>query len=250
MTANSNAAVITEAPAPEREDARLAGLEARYDGLEGVDLLAPLIKEEFAGRIALVSSFGTESAVLVALAAEADPSIPIIFLDTGKLFGETLRYRDQLAKLLGLRDVRTVEPLANDLAAGDPGGVLWKADPDACCRLRKALPLQRALAGFEAWITGRKRFQSGTRARLATFEGDAGRIKVNPLAGWDRNRIEAEFERRALPRHPLEADGFPSIGCMPCTDRVAPGGDARSGRWAGRAKTECGIHSYGNGLGI
>ncbi|HSK40673.1 MAG TPA: phosphoadenosine phosphosulfate reductase family protein, partial [Arenibaculum sp.] len=151
MTPNSDAAVITEARAPRREDERLVELEARYDGLEGVDLLAPLIGGEFAGRIALVSSFGTESAVLVALAAEADPSIPIIFLDTGKLFGETLRYRDELTKLLGLRDVRTIEPAANDLAAGDPDGVLWQSNPDACCHLRKALPLQRALDGFEAW---------------------------------------------------------------------------------------------------
>lgn len=221
-----------------------AELRSRYEGLEGVGLLEPLLRDGAAGRIALVSSFGAESAVLLALAAEADPSVPVIFLDTGKLFGETLRYRDRLVRLLGLTDIRTVEPDPADLRGGDPDGVLWASNPDACCHLRKTVPLDRALSGFDAWITGRKRFQSTTRAAIPLFEAASdGRIKVNPLAGWTRSRIDEEFLRRGLPRHPLEADGYLSIGCMPCTDRVAPGADPRSGRWAGRAKTECGIHA-------
>lgn len=225
-------------------EALAAELRSRYEGLDGVALLEPLLRDGAAGRIALVSSFGAESAVLLALAAEADPSVPVVFLDTGKLFGETLRYRDKLARLLGLSDLRTVEPEPAELKAADPDGVLWLSDPDSCCRLRKTVPLERALSGFDAWITGRKRFQSSTRAAIPVFEASPdGRIKVNPLAGWTRTRIEEEFLRRGLPRHPLEADGFLSIGCMPCTDRVAPGADPRSGRWAGRGKTECGIHT-------
>ncbi|EWY42569.1 phosphoadenosine phosphosulfate reductase [Skermanella stibiiresistens SB22] len=221
----------------------LDALRERYAGLSGADLLRPLMTTEFRGRVALVSSFGTEAAVLLALAAEVDPGIPVIFLDTGKLFGETLRYRDTLIKRLGLTDVRTIEPDAVELKAADPEGLLWQTQPDACCHVRKTVPLNRALAGFDAWITGRKRFQATTRAALADIELDVdGRHKINPLASWTPEMIKAEFERRDLPRHPLEADGFLSIGCMPCTDRVAPGEDARSGRWAGLGKTECGIH--------
>jgi phosphoadenosine phosphosulfate reductase len=220
-----------------------SALQARYDGLSGSDLLRPIMEREFHRKIALVSSFGTEAAVLLALAAEIDPGIPVIFLDTGKLFGETFRYRDTLIKQLGLTDVRTVEPDPVELKSADPEGLLWQSRPDACCHVRKTIPLERALKGFDAWITGRKRFQASTRAALSGIELDVdGKVKVNPLASWSRDRIEAEFEKRGLPRHPLEADGFLSIGCMPCTDRVAPGQDPRSGRWAGLNKTECGIH--------
>lgn len=221
----------------------LEALQRRYGGLSGSELLRPLVRDEFRGRIALVSSFGAEAAVLLAMAAEVDPGIPVIFLDTGKLFGETLRYRDTLIKRLGLTDVRTIEPDPAELKAADPEGLLWQSSPDACCHVRKTIPLDRALRGFDAWITGRKRFQASTRAALDSVEqDDDGRFKVNPLATWSRDRIQAEFDRRDLPRHPLEADGFLSIGCMPCTDRVAPGQDPRSGRWAGLNKTECGIH--------
>jgi phosphoadenosine phosphosulfate reductase len=226
-----------------QQNKALTALQSRYDGLSGADLLRPLMEREFHKRIALVSSFGTEAAVLLALAADVDPGIPVIFLDTGKLFGETLRYRDTLIKRLGLTDVRTIEPDSVELKKADPEGLLWQTSPDACCRVRKAIPLERAIGGFDAWISGRKRYQAITRAAIPALELDTdGRIKINPLADWSRDRIEAEFERRGLPHHPLEADGFLSIGCMPCTDRVAPGQDPRSGRWAGLNKTECGIH--------
>jgi phosphoadenosine phosphosulfate reductase len=166
----------------------------------------------------------------------------VIFLDTGKLFGETLRYRDELVRRLGLVDVRSVRPDPARLTAEDPDGTLWRADPDRCCALRKVEPLERALAGFEAWINGRKRSHGGARSALPVIEAAGGRIKVNPLASWGAGEIGAYFTAHELPRHPLEADGFRSVGCMPCSDRAQPDEDARAGRWRGRGKTECGIH--------
>ena len=221
---------------------RVAALKARYGTLEGRALIEVAVNQEFPGSIALVSSFGTEAAVLLALAAEVDPSLPVIFLDTGKHFGETLRYRDALAARLGLSDVRTVTPEAAALAREDGNDFLFARDPDRCCHLRKVLPLKRALAGFEAWITGRKAFQAATRAGLPLFESDGPRIKVNPLRHWRPAWIADHFARHGLPPHPLEADGFRSIGCFSCTARSVPGAGARAGRWPGIAKTECGIH--------
>ncbi len=195
-----------------------------------------------AGRIAVVSSFGAESAVLLALVAEIDPTTPVLFVDTGQHFPETLAYRDTLAWHLGLSDLRSPSLTPAEQAAHDPDGELWAFDPEACCRLRKVAPLDRALAPFEAWITGRKRHQAFTRTALPVHERVDGRVKVNPLAAWTPAQIMAEFERRALPRHPLAENGYLSIGCAPCTRAVAAGEDPRAGRWAGMAKVECGIH--------
>ena len=222
--------------------ARLETFVGRYGKLDGEALLRSFIERGFPGRIALVSSFGAESAVLLHMVAESDPDLPVIFLDTGKLFGETLRYRDRLATRLGLTDLRIIKPEPAALAAADPGEVLWDSDPDACCALRKVAPLTRALAGFDAWISGRKRFHGALRTFLPVIELSGDKIKLNPLARWSKVRMEEEFARHDLARHPLEADGFLSIGCMPCTRRVAPGANHRDGRWAGREKTECGIH--------
>jgi len=221
---------------------RAQDLNTRYGHLEGSALLRVLLVEELRGRVALVSSFGAESAVLLAMVAEIDPATPVIFLDTGKLFGETLSYRDRLIKKLGLSNVQTVRPDQARELREDKAGVLWRDNPDACCALRKVEPLERALKPYIGWITGRKRFQSSSRAALPTIETEDGRLKINPLANWSAKDLEAEFKRRDLPRHPLVADGFLSIGCMPCTQRVTAGADARSGRWAGLDKTECGIH--------
>mgnify|MGYP001805867077 CR=1 FL=1 len=224
-------------------ESRAQSLAVRYAGREGAALLDPLIHEEFPGTIALVSSFGTESAVLVALVAEVEPELPVLFLDTGKLFGETLRYRDKLVKLLGLRNVQTLEPAPEALERLDPDGLLWQRDVEACCGVRKVAPLDHALERYDAWISGRKRFQADTRAAIPVIEAsEEGHVKINPLAAWSRERLEEEFQRRGLPRHPLEADGYPSVGCYTCSTRVEPGADPRSGRWAGMAKTECGIH--------
>lgn len=218
-------------------------LALRYRDADTRALLEAVICREFPGRIALVSSFGAEAAVLLHMVAGIDPATPVIFINTGKLFGETLRYRDRLAAQLALTDVRTIDPDARRVETLDADGVLWYGNPDMCCFVRRVEPLQRALAGFDAWISGRKAIHGGLRAGLSRIEvADDGRIKINALADWQKSDLDRYFERHQLPRHPLEADGFLSIGCMPCTDRVQPGEDPRAGRWRGSDKTECGIH--------
>jgi phosphoadenosine phosphosulfate reductase len=214
----------------------------RYGHLAGEALLRPLIEREFAGRIALVSSFGAEAAVLLHMVAQVDRATPVLFLDTQKHFPETLRYRDDLVRKLGLTDVRSQKPDPKEVAQRDPDGILWHRAPDACCQLRKVEPLANALAPFAAWISGRKRFHGGTRAALPVVERDGDRIKINPLAPWSAAEIDCEFQSRGLPRHPMVEDGFLSIGCMPCTSRAKRADDPRSGRWADLEKTECGIH--------
>ncbi len=193
-------------------------------------------------RLALVSSFGTESAALLKVMADVDPAIPVIFLDTGWLFEETVAYRDTLIETLGLRDVRSIKPLEETLSREDPERDLWFSDPDACCRIRKVEPLKRALAPFAAWINGRKRYQGGLRTSIPVVEADGVRLKFNPFANTSREDIAAIYAQAELPPHPLTAAGFLSVGCMPCTTRSAPGEGMRDGRWRGRAKTECGIH--------
>lgn len=226
---------------PGRE--KLADLQERYAGVTGKALLQSMIENEFAGRIALVSSFGAEAAVLLHMISEIDPNIPVIFLDTGKLFGETIRYRDTLKSQLGLKDIRSIQPDLADEQKFDPKGVLWSQNPDACCQFRKVQPLEQALEGFNASISGRKRFQTTSRAVMPTIELEAsGRFKINPLAYWTQEDLARYMAEHALPAHPLVEDGYVSIGCMPCTERVAPDGDYRAGRWAGQDKEECGIH--------
>ncbi len=214
----------------------------RRPDLDGRQLLEFMIRQAFPGRIALVSSFGAESVVLLYMVSEIDRATPVIFLDTGKLFAETLHYRDRLVARLGLEDVRSVTPDPAALGELDPGGDLWRRDPDRCCYSRKVAPLRSALEGFDAWITGRKRYQGELRAELPLIEAFEGRVKVNPLAAWPKAGIDAYIDDHGLPRHPLEASGFPSVGCMPCSHRVAPAEGLRAGRWTGTPKTECGIH--------
>jgi phosphoadenosine phosphosulfate reductase len=194
-------------------------------------------------QLALVSSFGTESAALLKVMADVDSAIPVIFLDTGWLFEETLAYRDTLIAALGLRDVRSIKPLEEALSRQDPDRELWFSDPDACCRIRKVEPLARALKPFSAWINGRKRFQGGARAELPVVEDDGAKLKFNPFANVSREEIEAIYKLAKLPPHPLVASGYLSVGCMPCSSRTAPDEDARAGRWRGKGKTECGIHT-------
>ncbi|MGE5147221.1 MAG: phosphoadenylyl-sulfate reductase [Candidatus Eiseniibacteriota bacterium] len=223
--------------------ARAEALQARLGRLDALHLLRVAIRNEFPGRIALVSSFGADAAVLLHLVAQVDPATPVLFLETGQHFAVTRAYRQALAEHIGLTDVRDITPDAAALAAQDPARDLWQRDPDACCHLRKVVPLSRALDGLDAWITGRKRFQSAGRAALPALEAEDGRVKINPLWNWDVEDIDAYYAAHALPRHPLVAQGYPSIGCRPCTRAVAEGEDARAGRWAGTGKTECGIHS-------
>ena len=199
--------------------------------------------ETFGDNLALVSSFGAESAVLLDLVAKVKKDMPVLFLDTGMLFGQTLDYRRMLTDKLGLTDVRDLRPLYQDLATADPDAKLWQTDTDACCEVRKVVPLARALSPFDAWITGRKRFQGGSRLALPVVEqAENGQIKFNPLANWTKADLDAYVAENDLPAHPLVAQGFPSIGCWPCTKPVEEGQDARAGRWAGSQKTECGIH--------
>jgi phosphoadenosine phosphosulfate reductase len=207
------------------------------------EVIATALKTIGRDRLALVSSFGTESAALLKVMADVDPAIPVIFLDTGWLFEETLAYRDTLIATLGLRDVRSIKPAEEALKREDPERELWFSDPDACCRIRKVEPLARALAPFGAWINGRKRFQGGARAAIPVVEADGVRLKFNPFANVSRQDIEAIYAQAKLPPHPLAASGFLSVGCMPCTSRASPDEDLRAGRWRGRPKTECGIHT-------
>jgi phosphoadenosine phosphosulfate reductase len=229
--------------------ARLTRLQTSAKGRDAHRLLEFALKEEFAGETAVVSSFGSESAVLLHLVAEIDPTTPVLFLNTGKLFGETLRYRDRLQDELGLGDIRTLGPHPSDRQTIDPDGTLWSRDTDACCNFRKVTPIRRALDGFAAQITGRKRFQTLARHEMHRVEYFEGRFRFNPLADWSQADLEAYVAQYNLPKHPLVDDGYPSIGCMPCTRRVHAGESYRDGRWAGLVKDECGIHGL-DGEGI
>jgi len=193
-------------------------------------------------RLAMASSFGIESATLLKIVADVDPSVPVLFLDTDWLFPETLVYRDTLVARLGLKDVRTITPSPDAVAAQDPARDLWSVDPDVCCHLRKVEPLAEVLAEFDAWINGRKRYQGGDRARIPVVEAEGSRLKFNPLARTTPAEIAKMFRAWQLPPHPLAGQGFTSVGCMPCTRRTNPGEAARAGRWHNQLKTECGIH--------
>ena len=224
-------------------------LNRLFRGTETADWLRSVLKDQLAGDVAVVSSFGAESAVLLHLVASIDPATPVLFLDTGKHFPETLAYRDLLVARLGLTNLQILRPDPAKLAARDENGLRWSYDPDGCCEIRKVKPLAAALEQFDASITGRKAFQAATRANLPRFEIDKsdaqGRLKIHPLIDWSAEDLAAYFAAHDLPPHPLVAEGYPSIGCSPCTHRVEAGEDPRSGRWKGWDKTECGIHVPG-----
>ena len=228
---------------PRWSQADADALNARFRGMDTQTMLRVLFAEEVLGKIAVVSSFGTESAVLLHLVAQADRSIPIIFVDTLKMFPETLEYRETLISRFGFTDSRVVTPNPDVLAARDEKGLRWSFDPDGCCDIRKVEPLARAKQGLDAWVSGRKAFQSVTRQNLPRFEIEDGRLKINPLGDWTKEDLEVYFAEHDLPRHPLEEQGYLSIGCEPCTSKVLPGEDPRAGRWRGWDKVECGIHT-------
>lgn len=232
---------------PRHTDSDAIRLNRMFRGADTQAVLDGVLRDRLAGDVAVVSSFGAESAVLLHLIAGVAPDTPVLFLDTGKHFPETIAYRDELVARLGLTNLQILRPDPALIAAKDDSGLRWSYDPDGCCELRKVLPLAAALSGYDASITGRKAFQSSTRAALPRFEIDSsdafGRLKVNPLIDWQADDIAAYIARHDLPAHPLVAQGYPSIGCSPCTSKVAPGEDPRSGRWKGWDKTECGIHT-------
>ncbi|MDP6925948.1 MAG: phosphoadenylyl-sulfate reductase [Rhodospirillales bacterium] len=213
-----------------------------YRNLEGTELLAAVLGAEHFGEIAAVSSFGADSAVLLSLIVEVAPSVPVIFLETGKHFPETLDYVETIRRKLGLMEVRLIGPDPRDLSHSDLDGELWQSSSDTCCEVRKVVPLAKALKSFDSWISGRKRFQGSDRSGIEAVEWTEGKFKINPLAHWTPDQIRSEFRTRNLPEHPLAAQNYPSIGCAPCTRPVDPGEDARSGRWPDSEKTECGIH--------
>ena len=237
-----------EAPlAPVAE--RVADLNARYRHHGATAVLERAMTDPQVGRIALVSSFGAESVVLLHLVSVIDRTTPVLFIDTEMLFAQTIAYQAEVAGKLGLTITRITADRAK-LAFEDPDNTLHQFNTDACCALRKTDPLERALSGYDAWITGRKRYQGATRAAVEFFETEADiRIKVNPLAHWDRADLEEYMVNNRLPRHPLVATGYPSIGCAPCTSPVKPGEDPRAGRWRNSEKVECGIH-FSNGRAV
>ncbi len=220
-----------------------AALDRMLAGASPTAIIAEAVRAVPAGRLAVVSSFGTESAALLKLVADVDRALPVLFLDTGWLFAETLAYRDALVARLGLTDVRTFTPSPDAVAAQDAQRDLWFSDPEACCRLRKVVPLAAALAPFDAWINGRKRYHGQERTHLPLVERDGRRLKFNPLAHTSQGELERIYAAFDLPRHPLTKMGFASVGCMPCTSRTSPDEDVRAGRWRGLAKSECGIHA-------
>ena len=235
--------------APLKSEYRLAleagaqALDAALAGLDAAGAVRRVLADIYPGESCVVSSYGAESAVILHLVAQAKPDTPVLFMDTGQLFDETLAYRDALSERLGLTDVRTLQPNPDHVKADDPDGVLHKTNPDLCCHIRKTLPLISALRPFKVWISGRKRHHGGERAALPRVEIQDGKLKLNPLFDWSRDAINAYFETHALPPHPMVAEGYPSIGCLPCTSQVKdPTDDPRAGRWAGQDKTECGIH--------
>lgn len=229
---------------------RVADLNHQYRHHAAIPTLSYALNDPLIGRVAMVSSFGAESVVLLHMISIIDRTTPVLFIDTNMLFPETLEYQIQVADYLGLTDVRRIRANADDVSRVDPFGRLHLADTNSCCALRKSAPLQNALGNFDAWITGRKRFQAGTRQELDLFEAeDNTRIKINPLAHWRREDLQDYIINNRLPRHPLVTQGYPSIGCAPtsCTRKVTDGEDPRAGRWAGADKTECGIHFGVNG---
>jgi phosphoadenosine phosphosulfate reductase len=224
--------------------ARIASLNHRYQHHAAIRVLRDALSDPELGRVAMVSSFGADSVALLHMISLINRDTPVLFIDTQMLFPETLAYQSEVAAKLGLTDIRIIRAAPAAMAAQDPDGVLHKTDTDACCDLRKTVPLNKALSGYDSWITGRKRFQGASRADLEFFEADpAGdRIKINPLAHWTSQDVIDYIINNDLPRHPLVAQGYPSIGCQPCTSPVAAGEDPRAGRWRGQEKTECGIH--------
>jgi phosphoadenosine phosphosulfate reductase len=228
-------------PMPELHDI-VPALQRRHGYAPPIKVLSVVLRETFPGKVAVVSSFGAESAALLHLVATIDPVTPVLFIDTGRHFPETIAYRDQLAAHLGLTDVRTVGPTAEETLSLDPDLSRAAWDPDGCCAFRKIAPLERALSGFNAWVSGRKHFQTASRFDLPVFEPDGRYVKINPLARWNAVDIAAYVDVHNLPAHPLVAQGFLSIGCAPCTSIVAPGENQRAGRWRAFEKIECGIH--------
>ena len=210
-------------------------VEPDIQNLPAKDLLAWAASQHAPDRLGLACSFQKEEAVLIDLLLEVEPQARIFTLDTGVLFPETYANWQAVEQRYGI----IVEPFRGEWVEG-----LWATEPDRCCALRKVEPLQRAIAGYDAWVTGLRRDEAPSRARKPLVEYDAkrGKVKVNPIAAWTQRDVDNYVDYHGVLVNPLLSDGYASIGCAPCTRRVGAGDDARAGRWAGRAKTECGLH--------
>jgi phosphoadenosine phosphosulfate reductase len=205
--------------------------------------------DRFAGReLVVTTSFGMEGCALIDMVARQGRTVPVIYLDTMFLFPETLALRDRLiARYPHLRFENRGTTLTPEQQAAVHGPELWRRNPDACCRLRKVEPMRQALQGVDVWVTGLMRSQSSTRATIKVVEWDwrFQLLKVNPLAGWDREQVWKYIQHHAVPYNELHERGYPTIGCTHCTLPVAgskPGVYSREGRWADTEKTECGLH--------
>ncbi|WP_041527072.1 phosphoadenylyl-sulfate reductase [Paracoccus aminophilus] len=230
-------------------DDRAARLNNRYKHHAAIEVLRRAVNDPDLGKVALVSSFGSESVVLLHMISVVAPGTPVLFIDTQMLFPETVDYQLEVTRKLQLTDVRVIQATEKEVALNDPDGTLHQFSTDSCCNFRKTIPLERALSEFDGWITGRKRFQGGQRTELEFFEAEPPlRLRVNPLAHWRAADVQDYMAENNLPRHPLVAKGYASIGCAPCTSPIKPGEDPRAGRWRGSQKTECGIHYIGGKL--
>lgn len=229
------------------ETATQVDLEAASARLKGADPRAVLrwAVETYHPRLTMATAFGPEGCAIIHMLAEIEPSVRIFNLDTGYQFAETLALRDRIAARYGIEVelVRAESSVAEYEA--EHGGPLYKANPDRCCHDRKIVPLKRAVVGYDAWISAIRADQSSHRARadVAGWDAKFGLAKINPLLNWTKRDVWAFVLENDVPYNPLHDQGYPSIGCWPCTRPVAPGDDERAGRWSGTAKTECGLHS-------
>jgi phosphoadenosine phosphosulfate reductase len=200
--------------------------------------------QTYGDALLFTSSFGPGSGVLLHLWSQVAGDLPVHFIDTGYLFDQTIAYRDAVVKKLDLR----LEVLQPKMAKGHfiekYGLTLYRDDPDQCCAINKVEPLEAALPGKRAWVSGLRRDQSKTRAETPILLSTDGPVKVHPLADWTARDVHRYLELHGVPEHPMFEEGYVSVGCAPCTRPVMPGEDERAGRWAGSAKTECGLHTF------
>ena len=221
-------------------------LNDQFEKIQPQEILRWAI-EEFRPRIALTSSFQTESVVLLHMVSQINPSLKIFFLETGWHFKETLDFKNEVVKHLGLTNVINLKADSKKKETFDAqtGGKPYEVNPDYCCQINKVQPLEEVLKDLDAWISGIRRSQSRARKDIKILEEyQSGLFKINPLANVTSGDIWWYIKEHNLPKHPLFDKGYLSIGCWPCTKPVQPGDDERSGRWAGKEKTECGIHTF------
>jgi phosphoadenosine phosphosulfate reductase len=229
-------------------DSQIGDLNSRFDDSAPQDILRWAFEESGMERVAIASAFQREGTAIIHMATRIRPDVPILFLETGFHFAETLAFKQQLIERYGLNVVELTGEHTVDSQEATFGFRLYERDPDLCCRLNKVEPFQRALEGFDAWVTGMRRDSAWTRAKsplVTCYEISPGQpiVRVNPIAGWAQRDVWAYLKEHDIPHNPLYDLGFASIGCAPCTRMVFSGEDERAGRWSGTGKIECGIQA-------